>query len=207
MAVDPHRIENLEQLREVLGEPSEMVRLKIFDHVDPTGRDFIENSPLLLLATSNASGQMDVSPKGDEAGFVRVESDNTLVIPDRTGNKLADGHGNILENDRVAVIFLIPGVRETYRVNGRAELTRDPALLASLPARGKPALLATRVFVEEAYPHCGKAMIRSSLWRPDRWPVDFKPKLGLQMARKLKLGDEAADGIDEALERDYLEHI
>ena len=105
------------------------------------------------------------------------------------------------------MIFIVPGARETLRVNGRAELTRDPAVLASLPARGKPALLATRVFIEEAFMHCGKAMIRSALWKPDTWQKDFKSNIALQLARKLGVGDEAAPGIDEHLERDYIEHI
>ena len=207
MPNDPHRIESLEQLREVLGDPSDLVRQKVFDHIDPVGRDFIAASPLVLVATCDAKGNMDVSPKGDLAGFATVESEHTLLIPDRTGNKLADGHTNILENPRVGVIFVVPGARETYRVNGRAELTRDPAVLEALPARGQPALPATRIFVEEAFMHCGKAMIRSSLWKPDTWNRDFKPNLGLMMARKMKAPDEAAGAIDEALEKDYVEHI
>ena len=207
MSSDPHRIETPEQLREVLGEPSELVREKIFDHVDPVARDFIAASPLVLLATCDARGNMDVSPKGDQPGFVRVLDDRTLAIPDRTGNKLADGHINILESPRVGLIFLIPGVRETYRVNGHAELTRDPALLETLVARGKPAMLATRIFVEEAFFHCGKALIRSSLWKAETWPKDFKTHLGRQMARKMNAPDEAAEAIDEALERDYIDHI
>lgn len=207
MPSDPHRIENLEQLREVLGDPSPLVQQKVFDALDEIGRAFIAASPLALVATSDAAGNMDVSPKGDTPGFVGVEDDRTLLIPDRTGNKLAYGHRNVLENPFVGVIFVVPGARETMRVNGRAELTRDPAVLASLPARGKPPLLATRVFIDEAFMHCGKAMIRSSLWKPETWQKDFKPNLGLQLARKMKAGDPAAAAIDEALEKDYVDHI
>jgi hypothetical protein len=204
---DVHRIENLEQLREVLGEPSDLVRQKVFDGLDDVARGFIAASPLVLLSTSNAAGDMDVSPKGDEPGFVAVENDRTLLVPDRTGNKLAFGHENLLENPRIGMIFLVPGARETLRVNGRAELTRDPAVLAALPAKGKPALLATRVFIDEAFMHCGKAMIRSALWKPDTWQKDFKPNLGLQFARMLGAGDDAAPAIEEQLEKDYVENI
>ena len=207
MSDDPHRIESLEQLREILGDASDQIRQKIFDGIDPVGREFIAASPLALLATCDAKGNMDVSPKGDEPGFVAVESERSLLVPDRTGNKLAYGHINILENPRAGLIFVVPGTRETYRVNGRAELTHDPAVLDALSARGKPALLATRIHVEEAFMHCGKALIRSALWKPDTWPENFKANIGRQLARKLDVGDDVATAIDEALERDYAENV
>ncbi|MBW2244001.1 MAG: pyridoxamine 5'-phosphate oxidase family protein, partial [Deltaproteobacteria bacterium] len=130
---------------------------------------FIERSPFLVLSTSNKDGLLDASPKGDGPGFVLVESDRSLVIPDRPGNGLAMGHLNVLENPRVGLLFLIPGTNETLRVNGCAELTRNPALLERLAARGKPAVLAIRVEIEECFFHCGKAFIRSNLWQPEQW--------------------------------------
>jgi len=200
---DPHRIETAEQLREVIGEPSGGIELKIFDHVDSFARAFIERSPLILLATGGSDGQLDVSPKGDAAGFVVVDDSKTLLIPDRPGNKLIYGFQNILENPRVGIIFVIPSVKETLRINGRAELIRDPEVLQRLSARGKPAILATRVTVEESFFHCGKAFVRSKLWKPETWPKGVKANIGKQIAAKVKADDQLAESIDGAIEADY----
>lgn len=204
---DPHRIETEEQLREVIPPPRAALAQKIFDHVDEFARAFIARSPLLLLATSDAEGQVDVSPKGDAPGFVLVEGPQTIFVPDRPGNKLAYGFRNILGNPRVGMIFVVPGVTETLRVNGTAELTRDPELLERLSARGKPALLATRVRVEECFFHCGKAFLRSALWKPETWPRGVKANIGQQIARKLEAGAELARSIEEGLEKDYREGL
>jgi len=204
---DPHRISTEAQLREVLDTPSPLVEGKVFAALDPVSTAFIERAPLVFVATCDAHGRMDVSPKGDAPGFVSVEGDAVLLVPDRPGNDLAFGHLNLLENPRISLIFVIPNVRETLRVNGRAELTRDPAVLAALPARGRPARLATRVFVEEVFFHCGKAMIRSGVWKPASWPERFKPGIGRQLAAKAGADDTAAAAIDEALERDYRENL
>ena len=167
---DPYRIENEAQLREVIPEPHAMVQQKVFDCVDPIAREFISHAPLVLLASVDAEGRLDVSPKGDAPGFVHVLDERTLALPERPGNKLAYGFRNILARPRVGMIFVVPGVTETLRVNGGAELTRDPELLERLAARGKPALLATRVRVEECFFHCGKAFVRSALWKTGSWP-------------------------------------
>ena len=204
---DPHRIETEEQLREVIAQPNAVVAQKVFDHVDAFARAFIERSPLVLLATSDADGALDVSPKGDAPGFALVDDPKTVLLPDRPGNKLAYGFRNILATSRVGLIFVVPGVTETLRVNGSAELTRDPALLARLSARGKPALLATRVHVEESFFHCGKALVRAKLWKPDTWPEGVKANIGKQLAAKLKGGDNLATAIDEGIEKDYVERL
>ena len=204
---DPHRIDTIDGLREIIGDEVAVARQKIFDEIDPIGARFIAHAPLVFMATCDADGHMDVSPKGDAPGFVEVESPSALLIPDRPGNRLIDGHRNVLANPRVGLIFVIPNVRETYRVNGRAELTRDPEVLARLEARNKPAILATRVFVEEAYVHCGKAMIRSSLWQAETWPEKFKVGLGKQLAGKLGADDKAAADLDAAIERDYVDGL
>jgi PPOX class probable FMN-dependent enzyme len=200
---DPHRITSEEQLREVIPPPSTQIEQKIFDHVDDFARAFIERAPLLLLATTDAEGRTDVSPKGDAAGFVAVDDPKTLLVPDRPGNKLAYGFKNILQQPQVGMIFVVPGVAETLRVNGRAELTRDPALLERLAARNKPALLVTRVHVEECFFHCGKAFIRSSLWKPGTWPEGVKANIGRQLARRMKAGQDVADAIEQGLADSY----
>jgi PPOX class probable FMN-dependent enzyme len=199
---DPHRIRTEAELREVIPEPNAVIEQKIFDHVDEFASAFIRKAPLLLMATAGADGGLDVSPKGDAAGFVQVEDEKTLVIPDRPGNKLTYGFRNILANPAVGLIFVVPGVVETLRVNGRAEITRDPVLLERLSARHKPAVLATRVRVEESFFHCGKAFVRSSLWKPATWPEGVKANIGKQIAKRNAAGDDLAEAIEKGLAED-----
>ena len=203
---DPHRITDVETLREMLGAPSPIAQSKVWPTLEPSAQAFIAHAPFAFLATADATGRVDVSPKGDQPGFVAIEDERTLLVPDRKGNKLVFGLQNILANPHVSLIFLIPGTRETLRVNGRAELTRDPAICARLTARGQPALLAIRVTVEECFFHCPKAFMRASLWEPETWQPHrvsfgeiFAPKFG---------GDAAmARQIDEALEKDAKENL
>lgn len=207
MTDDPHAITSVEQLRSVIGERIDSVALKIRDHLDEMSQDFVASSGFLLLATADADGAMDVSPKGDAAGFVLIEDETTLVIPDRPGNKLACGHSNIIENPNVALLFCRPATDETLRVNGTATLTADPELLERLAARGKPALLAVRVTVTEAFFHCGKAFIRSNLWRPDAWPEKQKVSFGKLYASMLKGDATMAKAIDAQIDSDYRDNL
>ena len=156
------------QLREVLGEPAELVRNKIADRLNPLTRQFVERSPFVVVATGHPNGGLDVSPRGDPAGFVRILDDRTLLLPDRPGNKLADSLTNLLADDRIALLFLIPGVNDTFRVNGRARIVDDPELLAASAVEGKAPRLGILVEVEEAYTQCPKALLRSELWNPER---------------------------------------
>jgi len=158
-----------EALRSLIVEPSALVQSKIADRLNDLTRQFIERSPFLCLATSAADGSCDVSPKGDPAGFVRILDDRTLLLPDRPGNRLADSLRNVLENPRVALLFVIPGVTDTFRVNGRAEIVTDPELLELCAVEGKVPKLAMRIEIEQAYTHCSKAFLRSNLWDPERF--------------------------------------
>ena len=176
-------IRDPEALRAHLGEPSDLVRRKKLRRLDRHCRRFIALSPFLVLSTADAEGTCDASPRGDAPGFVSVLDDGRLLIPERRGNKLADSLLNILANPRVGLIFLIPGVEESLRVNGRAGLTRDPALLAPLAAQGKAPEAGILVEVEEAFLHCGKALIRARLWDPGaRIRRDSLPSLGRMIA-------------------------
>ena len=159
---------NEAELREVLGEPTELVRKKIAHRLNPLTRQFVERSPFMCLATSAPDGSCDVSPRGDPAGFVRILDERTLLLPDRPGNKLADTLTNLLEDDRIALLFLIPGVDDTFRVNGRARIVDDPELLAASEVEGKAPRLGILVEVEEAYTQCPKALLRSDRWNPER---------------------------------------
>ncbi len=197
---DPHRIDSVETLRAMYGQVSPIARVKVWPRIEPSARDFIARAPF-AMSTADADGNVDVSPKGDAAGFVAVEDERTLLIPDRRGNKLVFGLQNILANPHVGLIFMIPGTNETLRVNGRAELTRDPDLCARLAARGQPALLVVRVTVDECFFHCPKAFLRASLWKPDTWAA-YRVSFGDIFAAQLGGDAATARQIDDALEHD-----
>jgi len=156
------------ELRAILGEPNEFVQAKLADRLNPLTRQFVERSPFVVVATGRPDGGLDVSPRGDPAGFVRILDDRTLLLPDRPGNKLADTLTNLLEDDRIALLFLIPGIGDTFRVNGRARIVDDAELLAPSAVEGKAPRLGLLVAVEEAYTQCPKALIRSDLWNPEK---------------------------------------
>lgn len=201
-----HRITSVEQLRVIYGNPNPIVPRKLLSGLDGAAVDFIARSPFLVIGTSDAEGNQDVSPKGDAPGFVAVEG-NTLLIPDRRGNKLLFGFQNILANPHVAVIFMVPGTEETLRVAGTAELSDDPALLERLSARGVPAQLVIRVNVRECFFHCAKAFIRSQLWEPASWSERVKFQWGKYLAAKDGLSDKVAGKIDSAVADDYKNNL
>lgn len=161
-----HVIEDEEALRARIGVPAQIVLDKIADRLTPLMRPFIERSPFLCLATADAEGNCDVSPRGDPRGFVRILDDRTLLVPERPGNKIADSLRNILSNPHVGLLFVIPGVGDTFRVNGRATLTTDAELLASCVVEEKLPRLGILVDIDAAYTQCSKAFIRSDLWNP-----------------------------------------
>ena len=185
-----------EQLRGAIGHPSEVVVSKIVDHLNPLTRQFIEASPFMCIATSSPDGRCDVSPRGDPAGFVRILDQRTLLIPDRPGNRIADSLRNILENPHVGLLFLIPGIGDSFRVNGRASIIDDPELLAASVVDGKAPKLGILVEIEEAYTQCSKALIRSDLWNPELH-VDRKqlPSSG-EILRAVREDDFDADRYD-----------
>ena len=162
-------ITDASELHELIGEPSDVVRTKVSDRVNDLTRRFIDLSPFLCLATSAPDGTCDVSPRGDPAGFVRVIDDRTLLIPDRPGNRLADSLRNILQNPNVGLLFMIPGVGDTLRVNGRATLVTDAELLEPLAVEGKVPKLGLLIEIDEVFTHCSKAFLRSALWDPERY--------------------------------------
>jgi uncharacterized protein len=161
-------IENPERLREVYGAPSERSLKKQLSRFDKHCRAFIARSPFLVIASSDPSGRCDASPKGDAPGFVEVLDDETLLIPDRLGNNRVDTIRNLLERPGVGLIFFVPGLNETLRVNGRARITTDPALLEPLAVNRKVPRSGILVSADEIYFHCGKALIRSDLWNPEK---------------------------------------
>ena len=179
-------IENPERLREIYGAPSERAVKKQLSRLDRHCRDFIARSPFLVIASSDPSGRCDASPKGDAPGFVQVIDDQTLLIPDRLGNNRVDTLGNLLVRPGVGLIFFVPGVNETLRVNGRAQVTADPALLEPLAVNGKVPRSGILIAADEVYFHCGKALIRSDLWNPQKHiPRGDFPSLGRIIADQI----------------------
>lgn len=189
-----HILRTEDELRAVYGSPAGRAAEKAIPKLDKHCRHFISLSPFLILSTAGSDGTADVSPKGDPAGFVHVIDDSTIAIPDRPGNRRIDSLVNIIENPDVGVIFLIPGVRETLRVNGKAEISTDPALLAKMEVQGKPPITAIVIHVEQTFLHCAKSIIRSRIWDEDM-KIDRKtlPSLSRMIADQLNQEiDEAA---------------
>jgi uncharacterized protein len=163
-------ITSREALRTVIREPSGLVIAKEINFLDEHCKSLIALSPFILIATSNKQGRCDVSPKGDPPGFVQVLSDKHLAIPDRPGNARLDSIENILENPHIGLLFVIPGTRETLRINGKATIIQDDDVLERAIVDGKRPTLAIGVEVQEAFIHCAKAFIRSNLWKSETWP-------------------------------------
>jgi uncharacterized protein len=176
-------------LRSLLGEPTAIVCSKIADRLNPLTRQFIERAPFLCLATADEQGNCDVSPRGDPAGFVRILDEVTLLIPERPGNRIADSLRNILRTAKVGLIFIIPGVTETFRVNGRASLTSDRGLLEPCAVEGKIPKLGILVDIEQAYTHCSKAFLRAEFWNPERFVDRSELPSNGEIHRELRGGD------------------
>ena len=189
-------IANEEQLRATLGHPAELVLAKITDRLNSLTRQFIERSPFVCVATASAGGGLDVSPRGDPPGFVRILDERTLLLPDRPGNRIGDTLTNLLSDPRIALLFLLPGVGETFRVNGRAVIVDDPELLAPSAVDGKVPRLGIMVSIEQAYTQCPKALMRSDLWNPDRHIERSRLPSSGAIIRSLKDPQFDADGYD-----------
>ena len=192
---DPYELSDHAAIKAHYGTPSGLASVKVMPKLDKYARQFIAASPFLVMATANADGDLDASPKGDAAGFVAVIDDQTLAIPDRPGNRRADGAYNIVDNGRIGLLFMIPGMDETLRVNGRATMTTDPILMDALVAHGKQPVAACRVEIDEVFLHCAKAFVRSKLWAAERQidRSDF-PHLGRMITEQVGNGDaEAAE--------------
>jgi uncharacterized protein len=201
------RIETLEQLRAILGHPSDLTQGKIHQRLTPQAVDFIGRSPLLILATADRNGMPTASPKGDAPGFVHVQGDHTLLVPERLGNKLVSSFRNILENPRAGLFFFVPRCFETLRVSGAVELLHDVALAKQLQAKGKPALLTMRVTVTESYFQCGKALIRSSLWQPESWPAESSVSFGREIGGNLGQDAAFAADLDSRVRQRYCDSL
>lgn len=192
---DSHLVTSVEQLEKLYGERMPTSIVKEIDHISAHYRTLIEAAPFVVMATGTADG-FDCSPKGDAPGFVRVVDEKTLMIPDRPGNNRTDSFHNLMSDPHIALLFLIPGIGETLRVNGRASLSIDPALRDSFAVNGKPARAVLIITVDSAYFHCAKAIMRSKLWDPkSQIPRSSLPSTGAIVAEvsKGQYGGETYD--------------
>ncbi|MBQ1072651.1 pyridoxamine 5'-phosphate oxidase family protein [Micromonospora sp. C31] len=187
-----------EELRELLGAPMPRALVKERPVLHARDRDWLAASPFCLVATAGADGSCDVSPKGDPPGFAMVLDERTIAVPERPGNRRADGYRNILDNPHVGLIFLIPGRTDTLRINGRARLVRDAPWFDDMVVEGHRPVLAVVVEIEQIFYHCAKAFLRSRLWQPESWQPDSLPS----RARLIKEVENPAESLAD-LERHY----
>ena len=200
-------ISSEQQLREFHPESFESQTRKVIDFIDPLCRIWIERSPFVSIATVNAAGEVDVSPKGDPAGFVKVLDEKTLAIPDRPGNFRFDTFVNIIETGRIGLCFVIPKRSEVMRVNGAAQVVRDQALMEQMAINGRVPPLAILVRVEEAFYHCGKAMIRSGMWKPESWAdIDGIPTYAQALISHAKL-ERSMEDMEDGIRRNEIERL
>jgi PPOX class probable FMN-dependent enzyme len=178
-------VNSVDELRAIVGEPDRYVANKVKDRLSPVQRDWLAHSPLGFVATTDARGLVDVSPKGDPPGFVHVIDDSTIAIPERPGSKRVDGYLNVLERPHVGTLFLIPGRGDTLRINGTARIMADADYFDAMTVKGKRPILALEIDVEEVFFHCAKAFLRSDAWDPSTWDPTAVPSVA-QIAKAIR---------------------
>ena len=178
-------VTTVDELRDIVGHPNKYVANKVGRRLSAVQQDWLAHSPLGFVATTDAQGRVDVSPKGDPPGFVHVIDDTTIAIPERPGNKRVDGYLNVLERPHVGTLFLIPGRGDTLRINGTARILADADYFDAMTVQDKRPILALEIDVEEVFFHCAKAFLRSDAWDPSKWNPTAVPSMA-QLAQALK---------------------
>ena len=199
----PQGIQDEARLRAIVHEPSELVVSKLADRLNSLTRQFVERSPFVCVATARPDGGLDVSPRGDPAGFVRILDERTLLLPERPGNRIADTLTNLLCDPRIGLLFLFPGIGDTFRVNGRAAIVDDAELLAPSAVEGAVPKLGIVVAIDEAYTQCSKALLRSELWNPQRHLDRAELPSNGELLRSLRDDDFDAAQYDRARAERY----
>jgi PPOX class probable FMN-dependent enzyme len=199
-------VSSVEQLESIIGAPLPAVADKVRQSLHELDRQWLAASRLCFVASSDAHGTVDVSPKGDPAGFTHVLDDTTIVIPERPGNRRADGFRNLLANPHVGLIFLIPGRGDTLRINGRAMIVSDAPYFDDLIVKGHRPALALEVAIEEVFNHCSKAFLRSEAWKPETWDATAVPRRAV-IAQALERPGETLEELDAYYGPAYAERI
>lgn len=195
------------QLREIIGSPNPMASKKIYHFLNPRMLDFIEKSPLLMLSTVDEFGFPTISPKGDKPGFVKIDKQGRLLIPELRGNKLAFSLNNILQHPQVALFLLVPGSMETLRIHGECKLVTGELICKKLASDSHNALLVLEVTVKNAYFHCAKALLRSQLWQSNTWPDPIKISFGKEIAENSGADEQFIKQVDEAVAGRYVSDL
>jgi PPOX class probable FMN-dependent enzyme len=209
-AVFGEPVRTVEALRCYIPAPSTIAEAKVLDRFDHHCRNFIRLSTLVMLATTDRAGRCDSSPRGGPAGFVRILDDRCLLIPELSGNRMADSLRNLLENPQIGMMFIIPGLEEVLRLNGRAWVVQDKAILATAPVMGKVPVLGIGIQAEEIYMHCAKALKRSAAWRQAEWPDRSSLASAAQIYRdhaKGRFGDGSVGAMQDALTESYTKRL
>jgi PPOX class probable FMN-dependent enzyme len=170
-------VTTVEQLRDIVGHPTEAVANKVADKLAPIHQEWLAGSPLVFVATFDADGRMDVSPKGDPPGFVHIIDESTIAIPERPGNKRVDGYLNVLQRPHVGTLFVVPGRGDTLRINGTATVLADADYFDAMTVKGKRPILALEIAIDEVFFHCPKAFLRSDTWKPETWNPTALPSV------------------------------
>jgi uncharacterized protein len=189
-------VTTIEDLRAIVGQPSEYVAKKVLGRLSDAHIEWLAGSPLGFIATADALGRVDVSPKGDPPGFVHVIDDTTIAIPDRPGNKRVDGYFNLLQQPHVGTLFVIPGRGDTLRINGTGRILADADYFDAMAIDGKRPILALEIDVEEVFFHCAKAFLRSDAWEPAKWNPTGVPSVA-QLAKALTRTEESIEELDK----------
>lgn len=197
-------LSTFEKVREVVGEPNPVASKKIYSSLNDRMTNFVSLSPIMMLSTVDSDGFPTISPKGDEAGFVKVLDKNTLFIPELRGNKLAFSLSNIVQQNKVALIFLVPGTVESLRVHGTCRLLKGNEICKSLASKSHQALLVMEVKVTNAYFHCGKAFLRSKTWQPDSWSEKLKISFGQEIADNIGENSAFVETLDAGVKERYI---
>jgi PPOX class probable FMN-dependent enzyme len=205
-STDLSEITSEAELRELLGEVHHRAATKDRPRLHDWDREWLASSPFCLIATSDAEGTCDVSPKGDPPGFTLVLDDSTLAIPERPGNRRADGYRNVLANPHVGLIYLIPGRAETLRINGRARLVREAPFFDRMVVKGHRPILALVVEIEQIFFHCAKAFLRSSLWKPETWEPGALPSHA-RITKDVQRVNESVDELEAYYGAAYSERL
>lgn len=206
MAPMRREVSTVEELRAIVGHPNSYVANKVSARLSPAQQDWLAHSPLGFVATTDAHGHVDVSPKGDPPGFVHVIDATTIAIPERPGNKRADGYLNVLQRPHVGTVFVIPGRGDTLRINGTARILADADYFDVMTVKGKRPALALEIDIEEVFFHCAKAFLRSDAWKPETWDPTALPSAA-QLAKSFKPDLSVAELEAYYDENNYRKHL
>lgn len=198
-------VTSADELRAIVGEPTAAVAKKVTDRLSPAQQSWLKQSPLGFVATTDAHGRVDVSPKGDPPGFVQIIDDTTIAIPERPGNRRVDGFLNVLQRPHVGTVFVIPGRGDTLRINGTARILSDAEYFEAMVVGGNRPILALEIAIEEVFFHCPKAFLRSDAWKPDSWNPTAVPSVA-QMAKAFK-PDQSQAELDAYYSEDNLRKL